>query len=403
MITFYPNCTLPPTTPAFVLGPNTRSTLSIVWNCLGTLILCTWSILHLNVPPQLTPRSTAQIIRRWLYHSGTKLKWMVITILAPETIMGIAYSALKSAWDSDKVLSELANGDGVEWSTAHSFFADMGGFVVMFEEWAGQDMALMDGSNLWALTAAQVALARNRNIISCLPSLSKDELRDKNKGDLLVKSLALFQILWMILQLFVRWKNNKQASQLEIMTLSFAVCPCIIYMLTWSRPQDIHTPIIVRANRRATSDDITALARIGPEYFWFERKHYTMPNNVVHSLWPMSLSGGAGAILFGLLHYLASKFTFPTLVEDSLWTASCFVTFLAPVVCFLATFANNPNKWLASLKLDRSDDGTFNWQLIVSFAVPFVFARLFLLVELFRTLYFLPPEVYTSTWGANVP
>jgi hypothetical protein len=33
----------------------------------------------------------------------------------------------------------------------------------------------------------------------------------------------------------------------------------------------------------------------------------------------------------------------------------------------------------------------------------YVAARLFLLVEIFRTLLFLPPSAYVSTWAANVP
>jgi len=35
-------------------GPTQRGTLTIVWSCVATIITCTWSILHLNVPNRKT-------------------------------------------------------------------------------------------------------------------------------------------------------------------------------------------------------------------------------------------------------------------------------------------------------------------------------------------------------------
>ena len=33
----------------------------------------------------------------------------------------------------------------------------------------------------------------------------------------------------------------------------------------------------------------------------------------------------------------------------------------------------------------------------------YILARLFLMVEIFRTLCFLPPEAYVATWASNIP
>jgi hypothetical protein len=41
------------------------------------------------------------------------------------------------------------------------------------------------------------------------------------------------------------------------------------------------------------------------------------------------------------------------------------------------------------------------WNLVVG--VFYVAARLFMLVEIFRTLLYLPPDAYISTWASNVP
>ena len=37
------------------------------------------------------------------------------------------------------------------------------------------------------------------------------------------------------------------------------------------------------------------------------------------------------------------------------------------------------------------------------FLVPYILARLFLLVEIFRTLGFLPPHAFVDTWSGSLP
>lgn len=47
---FKPDCPLPPSGTNYVAGPNVRSSLTILWNCLSVILLCTWNIQHLNIP-----------------------------------------------------------------------------------------------------------------------------------------------------------------------------------------------------------------------------------------------------------------------------------------------------------------------------------------------------------------
>jgi hypothetical protein len=63
----------------------------------ATLLLCTWSVLHLNVPIEVTCNNAAQSIRRDMYLTARKLWWMFITLMAPEIILGKALSDLVSA------------------------------------------------------------------------------------------------------------------------------------------------------------------------------------------------------------------------------------------------------------------------------------------------------------------
>jgi hypothetical protein len=63
----------------------------LVWSCLATIITCTWSVLHLNVPSLLHDSPRTKRLR--------KLKWMAITILFPEFIFSKAVCELKNAID----------------------------------------------------------------------------------------------------------------------------------------------------------------------------------------------------------------------------------------------------------------------------------------------------------------
>jgi hypothetical protein len=70
-------------------GDNKRSTISLLYNCLFTIFLCTWSAMHLNVPGE--KESQLQTFRR-------KCKWMLIGVLAPEYVAALAISEWHSAW-----------------------------------------------------------------------------------------------------------------------------------------------------------------------------------------------------------------------------------------------------------------------------------------------------------------
>jgi hypothetical protein len=447
---------------------------------------------------------------------------MIITLLAPEIIMGFASSALWSALDNNKKMKELVRQDDVAWSTAHSFYANMGGFVIVFSEYESQELTegqyirdTINGSrsrnmtgptqpqpqqdlgtqiyegddahqtvnqrdnntlpkasylyvlnknppikianrvffriaktfahlsmdrlhllgnlhwrvdqeyqemalelqhtpgetithlntshlqgNIWVLNAAQIALARNLGIIDCLPNLSEDELADKNNGNLLVKGLAILQIIWMMIQLIWRWRENKPASQLELMTLSFAVSAFITYALAWSRPQGVETPTVIQGNR-VSREEMRSLADIEPGVVLFQRTLYTMPNNVSHDIHGWVLGGGFGSILFGILHLFAWNFTFPTEVERTLWRVSSFVTFLAPVTYLVTVLMIS--KILDYVFGSNAFDNTWHRVLLTLTTLVFIVARLFLLVESFRSLYFLPADVFVTTWASNIP
>lgn len=130
--TFTPNCTSPDQPVNFVVSPEGRETLDILWSSLFTIIACTWTILLLNVPEQRDGRDPGWKgdLKRGLKGIWTKLEWMVLTILAPEMIVCLWADNLAHSKSELSRLKEFADLDGVPWSLTHSRFADMGGFVL---------------------------------------------------------------------------------------------------------------------------------------------------------------------------------------------------------------------------------------------------------------------------------
>lgn len=139
MLVFNTNCTLPTPGTTFVEGPNVRGTLDILWSCLGVLLLCTWSIQHLAIPLQCRPRSMRQRVNKFFVELGIKLRWMLVTLIAPELLCGVAAEEWLTACKSARFIGERAKDDGVEWTSSHGFFAQMGGFRLRFRKVEAQE------------------------------------------------------------------------------------------------------------------------------------------------------------------------------------------------------------------------------------------------------------------------
>lgn len=135
MITFKPNCTFPDESPnGFVNGPNIRSTMQIVWSCVAIIILSTWSILHLNIPPDFREQNAWQSCLQKLYSTSRKALWMIVMFVAPEGWTSLCALKRFTARHNNKILEDLANQQEVPWSRTHTVFADMGGFAICFSD-----------------------------------------------------------------------------------------------------------------------------------------------------------------------------------------------------------------------------------------------------------------------------
>lgn len=286
--------------------------------------------------------------------------------------------------------------------------------------------AVADGrttcSGLLHLNADRLRRLRKEGLIPKLPSISADEIHDRAKSDTFTKIIAIVQISWNALQVIVRGTRGLAISQLELAVIAFSLCAIIIYVLQWSKPKDVQTTYtVLRYDGHVPPEILEAPANNG---FGFclnvSRPPLGMhgaplPND---SLWGYSsdvkqhfttsllLNVGLflSSILFGAPHVAAWNFAFPNQTERNLWRAASVLCTALPALGYLTGHA----AYLIILLLwpkGRSKDHFIicGYISIVIISFLYALARLFILVEIFRTLCFLPADAYISTWTTNIP
>ncbi|KAE8442772.1 hypothetical protein EG329_002860 [Mollisiaceae sp. DMI_Dod_QoI] len=268
-------------------------------------------------------------------------------------------------------------------------------FLASYTVWFNNLFALQ--GDLWVLDAHQLLTAMEMGIISQLPAISKDDIEDRNKGDTMVTLLAIGQVLWFLIQLIARLAQQIPTTQLEVVTLAFAICTIATYILLWDKPKDVQTQIVVNAHRYATPEELIRIAVVGPYVFATQRHsecRIWIPNNAIHwesarterTSGPMkyfNLGCAFGIIIFGSVHCVAWDFIFPTVVEQRL----------------LVVY------WkLAETENGRSPRAKRGSKFIFYLFLPaFLFSRLFIIVEVFRSLAYLPPGAFLTTWASGWP
>ncbi|KAG6914034.1 hypothetical protein DXG01_002848 [Tephrocybe rancida] len=214
-----------------------RSISSIVWSCLTTIFACTWIAIHPNIP-----RSSERPILR-------RLKIFAMALVAPELIV---LWALRQ-WLSSRKLAHKYKEFG--WTQTHGFFVIMGGFHV--GELGGVPLVL-DSEDLGPYL-------QNRDI-----DISEKDIQDRSKGDVLSKCLVMLQVTWFVLQVLARAAQHLAITELEIVTLAFAVLNFMTYFCWWNKPLDVNCSIRVTAyhpSQRSDGFNATVTTTVAPIIF----------------------------------------------------------------------------------------------------------------------------------------
>ena len=201
--------------------PNTRGTLDIIWSCLITIFLCSWTVLCLNVPASSDSR---------LVVFGRRLRWMVMAIVGPEFVLGFAAGQYENAYKSVAAFKDL----GLEWSMQHAFFAEMGGFMLYPEK--SKPFPVNNRHILWLI----------QNNFMEFPRVSTENIWDKSKADHLVKTIVCIQIFWLMITTVARATQKIAITTIELATVSIVFCTIATYFCWFHKPADVTMPIELR-------------------------------------------------------------------------------------------------------------------------------------------------------------
>lgn len=356
---------------------------------------------------------------------------MVVTILAPEMILGKAIGDLMTAGKLTRKLRKRAEDEGVEWSVTHSFFLLMGGFRFEKTTKGSETEPRIDvdksPSEIVVLTPGRLKyiVAKYENWISLgprvLPRLHKisgEEIKDKSKSNLFVKIVAVIQVVWVTVQVIVRTSRGLPVSQLELVVTAFSACAVLTYIVLIPKPQGVEVPapsIPVFESQWHTVQGQWNSGTIHLRSFFIpgldesEDREYTgaVANDAIcideyrDASWH-AFGISASGILFGVIHIAGWNFDFPSHTDRMIWRVSSvlIVALLPPSLlpffwnCYSQTF----NLYRISLRRERFAQ---MFALICGFI--YTLARLALLAETFRSLAYMPPPAYISTWTENVP
>lgn len=416
-------------------SPNTRGTLDLLYSCLSTIWLGTWTSLCLNIRP------ASQRQRRRSNGIWHKAQWQLLVILFPEVLVGTAAEQWLEARQAAREFSRLGYS---KWTIRHSFFAGMGGILVQ------------PGNNPpFAVDAQQLAYLVYHKFLdmSTLDMLSQDDILAYNKADTLTRVAAGIQMAWFVISCTARLVSRAGISPLEIATLGYIICTLHFFFFWFRKPLDPNAQKVfsldvdVEELCRAcpTSLDTykeTPLDFIKPPPdpksltvpFWFGFKSMLSSNSQEPrtrgkpaQTFPISRASSHDGMSTALLVYELLVFQaafyglhlglgwlaeFPSKADRYLWTFAnsvCFglivIYLLAlPLGTYLAPFLGRRLFGIKATNIIEVASALPRWASILvhmPFIVFYVLARTAVLIESLASLRRLPASVYQQVDWAN--
>ncbi|KAI5924203.1 hypothetical protein F4810DRAFT_149801 [Camillea tinctor] len=196
--------------PPWVDDVGFRGTSGLVVSCVGTLLACVYTALHLNV---LRKSGLLSVVK-------AKTKWVAIALMAPELVLYMAAQQFIEARELVKELNSykrkyLRASNDEDFTLGYAFFVIMGGLQV-------------DHGHFLRVSLATI--------------------EDKSKSDTVQKVLVVGQLGWMIAQCITRTAFGLPLCLLEIHTAVHAVCAMLLYAFWFKKPLDVNDPEVSRAD-----------------------------------------------------------------------------------------------------------------------------------------------------------
>ena len=190
-------------------------------------------------------------------------------------------------------------------------------------------------------------------------SIRRNEILDKSKESGLAKIVTTVQIIFFVLSLCARKARGLSISQLEILTLAFAVLAVATYIVLWDKPKDIQVPALICLDQLLdTVEDSRKVAKIigrskksrdtlgsfhQSRGFDLDRltllSTFTAHSSKILGFFLFKMPYDTGWFLFfsspmllnARLHLLAWDFPIPSTAECIIWRTAAIMTLCIPV------------------------------------------------------------------------
>ncbi|KAG9057188.1 hypothetical protein FS842_008302 [Serendipita sp. 407] len=438
-----------------------RSLPNIITGCVATILLCTWFSLHLNVPKPVNEARLSKL-RLYAHKLWTFLRNgffpFVVLLVAPEWVLMwalrqrlvVAYMVGNEkgvCGTSSKMRHILIQLPFTVPTRRHGFFIVMGGFHKfsrleipkpgkLLEDNTGEEPYGQPDHPLDRFDVCQLV---DDGRFQLPPEV---EIDDRSKSDWIAKSYVLIQTGWFVAQCIARKRQHLPLTELEVVTLGYALLNLFIYVIWWDKPQKVERPIRVfcgelprrSEEQREIKRSMEAANWIGklltPVVGWQDQ--YTdlrslkqtptfYSGNPPPQNWPLkSLSLEVFAMMltaiigsgFGAIHFLAWSSPFQTQEMKNFWhlgsilmTGASFpmiiLCIVGPFLDFLLGVNNNFVKAIAKWIIKPI---ALVFTLISMPLVPiaYIAGRVLTLKVAIQTLLApLPPEVFLSVQWTN--
>ncbi|KAK5158645.1 hypothetical protein BJ546DRAFT_119971 [Cryomyces antarcticus] len=375
----------------FVQDANFRSTFDLVWSCLVTMALCTWTVQRPSVPSPSD--SDSKVLLR-------KAAWAALTVAAPDALTLIAAEEFFGAREQVKRFHEHGY---AWWTMSHAFFGYMGGYVLVYED--RRRTIVMEDQILW--------LKEHEGFV--VETIPAKDIAGLAHVDGLSKTITLMQLSYFLLSCLGRAIQHLDFSLFEVETLSFITTTLFTLFFWWHKPGDAETryPIHAPALSKSTVDmmlQCTAYSGRPKQLDTWLRARMRLPswNFPIHLAEGMATNIALAplvALSFGAWQYAAWHYSFPTPTEQLLFRIACVLSLALPglfvaaqVGVFVllhfyfgsAAFATS----LFSRRLSALAVGAWLYVLV----------RLFVMVEILVSLRSVPAGVYgVVQWSSYLP